>query len=111
MPNKPQRHGGPGDTHTAAPTSCLSTTAAGNCAGHVELTVRRRWSMSGYPGLTALDCRCIDGVLFIYGSVATFYYKQLAQELVRNTDDIERIINEVVVVEPETAESDNENAG
>jgi hypothetical protein len=47
--------------------------------------------------LRQLDVEQAEGSLRITGTVTSFYYKQLAQELVRSSADGMRVVNQVVV--------------
>ena len=67
------------------------------CSRRIVTAVKQCWAASGYVELKSLDCHCTDGVLFIRGSVTSFYYKQLAQETVRRVEGIGRIVNELTV--------------
>lgn len=67
------------------------------CHCCIAAAVRRSWSSSGYTALRGIECRFEDGVLIIRGSVSSFYYKQMAQELVRCVDGVDQIVNELVV--------------
>jgi hypothetical protein len=45
-----------------------------------------------------------DGHVVLHGAVSTFYQKQMAQEVIRRVDGVQRIANEIVVVgEPYSA--------
>ncbi|MDV6031430.1 MAG: BON domain-containing protein [Phycisphaera sp. RhM] len=77
------------------------------CCCCIVAAVRRSWSSSGYPALKRIDCRFENGVLLIRGAVTSFYYKQMAQELVRCVDGVERIVNELKV-SPVCSTSKNE---
>ena len=51
-----------------------------------------------YPDVKSLECEYHEGVLMLRGQVSTYYYKQLAQEAVRDIQGIESIVNVVKVV-------------
>tara|TARA_R110002049_G_scaffold309101_2_gene516940 strand:+ start:70428 stop:70784 length:357 start_codon:yes stop_codon:yes gene_type:complete len=67
------------------------------CYCCIVAAVRRTWSSSGYTALKRVECRFEDGILFIRGTVNSFYHKQMAQELVRCVNGVEQIVNELEV--------------
>ena len=79
------------------------------CSCCVIASVRRSWSSSGYAVLRGIEGRFEDGVLVIRGSVSSYYYKQIAQELARRIDGVERIVNELTVSYRTTTKSEHDN--
>lgn len=69
----------------------------GQCSCRITTAVKQCWAASGYAALRSLDCQFENGVLFVHGIVSTFYYKQLAQETIRDVEGVDQIINDVVV--------------
>jgi osmotically-inducible protein OsmY len=53
-----------------------------------------------YRTLRKVRCTCRDGVLYLRGSVPTYYLKQLAQEAVAEVDGVHRIKNLIDVLSP-----------
>lgn len=56
-----------------------------------------RFRRSGYPFLRQIRCDFSEGVLRLWGTVPTFYLKQLAQELASHTPGVEQVRNNVFV--------------
>ena len=52
---------------------------------------------SPYGPIRSVSCECRQGVLFLRGSLPTFYLKQLAQEAVAKVKGILQVVNETVV--------------
>ena len=63
----------------------------------VSHEARRRLDSSGYRELGVLSCDYHEGVLFLRGTVSCFYHKQLAQEIVKQTPEIEVVMNLIEV--------------
>ena len=72
-------------------------TAEQPCYCCIVAAFRHSWSSSGYPALKRIECRFESGILFIRGTVNSFYHKQMAQELVRRVDGVKQIVNELEV--------------
>lgn len=53
---------------------------------------------SSYAPLRTIRCEFFEGDLVLRGRLATFFHKQLAQELVLKVSGIDRVINEIEVV-------------
>lgn len=51
--------------------------------------------------LVAVSCSCERGVLRLRGQVSSFHLKQLAQEAVKRTEGVVKVVNEVNVL-PQT---------
>ena len=69
------------------------------CECRVIEDARSRWTDSGYVALKHISCRCDDGVLVIDGTVPSYYFKQMAQELARSVEGIHRIENRLIVAD------------
>jgi len=52
---------------------------------------------SPYGVLGWVSCECYDGVLFLRGSLSSFYHKQLAQEAVARVNGVTQVVNEIEV--------------
>lgn len=48
-----------------------------------------------------LQCTCDDGNLYLSGKLPSYYFKQVAQEVVRRVEGAWNIFNEIVVTSPE----------
>ncbi len=66
---------------------------------NVAWKAERRLQASRYAALRSIRCEFHDGVLVLHGRVASFYLKQLAQELVRHLDGVDVIANAVEVTD------------
>jgi osmotically-inducible protein OsmY len=53
---------------------------------------------SSYAPLRRVRCEFDQGALVLRGRLATFFHKQLAQELVADVNGVERVINHIEVV-------------
>lgn len=65
--------------------------------GKVAEAARLCLQNSPYWGLHAVSCECDCGVLFLTGHLASFYYKQLAQEAVARVKGASMVINQIEV--------------
>jgi len=45
-----------------------------------------------------IQCRCLDGKLYLTGKLPTYYLKQLVQETLRRLKGVEQIVNGIDVV-------------
>lgn len=61
--------------------------------------VKRCLAESGYRPLSLVSIREHEGVLTLYGSLPTFYLKQLAQEVVGKVPGVDRIHNRIQVAD------------
>jgi hypothetical protein len=59
--------------------------------------VQERLAQSQYPSLRQIRCESVDGSFVLWGTVSTYYTKQLAQALAGSVVGIERIKNRIVV--------------
>jgi osmotically-inducible protein OsmY len=66
-------------------------------------TARGRLLASPYLEVRKLHCDHHEGVLVLRGQVPSYYYKQMAQEAVRNIQGVEMILNAVDVALPRGA--------
>jgi osmotically-inducible protein OsmY len=46
-----------------------------------------------------VSCECDDGVLVLDGQLGSYYHKQLAQETVAGIGGVNRVVNEIEVVD------------
>jgi hypothetical protein len=53
---------------------------------------------NSHLALRSLSCETHEGVLFLRGSLPTYYLKQLAQTLVADVPGVRAIVNEIDVV-------------
>ena len=68
----------------------------------IEQRVRMKLSSGGYRELRHISCSFHEGVVVLHGLVASFFLKQLAQELTRDVEQVERVINRIGVRAPVT---------
>jgi osmotically-inducible protein OsmY len=66
---------------------------------------RERLRASRFVAFHAVSCSFEDGVLTLRGVVATYYFKQLAQTIVRTVDDVSRVDNCICVRSSASEES------
>lgn len=52
---------------------------------------------AAHGGLRDVKCEVREGTAVLQGRVQTFYLKQLAQELVKNVETVERVVNQLIV--------------
>ncbi len=52
---------------------------------------------SDHRDLRTISCHFDDGVLYLRGHLPSFYYKQLAQEAVRDVIGVRQAVNEIEV--------------
>jgi len=70
-----------------------SAAAADDCAREIERAVRLTLRTGTVPGLKAVGWRFRRGVLFLRGTVPSYYHKQLAQQRVRGLRGVDLIVN------------------
>jgi osmotically-inducible protein OsmY len=63
----------------------------------VERAARKRLAKTGYRSLGSVRCHFRDGTITLHGNVPSYYHKQIAQEAMRNVDNVEAIVNEIDV--------------
>ena len=64
----------------------------------VEHAARQRLAKTGYRTLKTVECSFRDGWITLRGEVPSYYHKQLAQESVRNSPHVTRIVNDIEVL-------------
>ena len=64
----------------------------------VERAARLRLAKTGYQSLRSIECSFRDGRIILRGEVPLYYYKQLAQESIRNAPHVTQIANHIEVV-------------
>ncbi len=64
----------------------------------VMRAIKECFAQSAHAGLRSVSCEMCDGVLVLRGRVSSYYYKQLAQEIVRDLAGAIVIVNAVEVV-------------
>jgi osmotically-inducible protein OsmY len=57
-----------------------------------------RLSASSHSALRKVFCKYDDGVLVLRGRLNSFFHSQLAQEAVRKIEGVERIVNQIEVL-------------
>jgi len=65
----------------------------------VAKAAEARLRTSPYSALRNLSCECDDGVLVLHGPLGSYYHKQLAQETVAGIGGVNRVVNEIEVVD------------
>ena len=73
------------------------TRRTGTTDTEVVETAEKRFRASSYVALRSIKCEFHEGVIVLRGRVASYYLKQLAQEMVRNLAGIGAILNVVEV--------------
>jgi hypothetical protein len=63
----------------------------------VERAARKRLAKTGYRSLGSVRCNFRDGTIILHGSVPSYYHKQIAQEAMRDVDNVEAIVNQIKV--------------
>ncbi len=66
----------------------------------VAEAAQKRLQRSPYPSIRNVLCRCDEGVLLLYGTLPTYYHKQVAQESVACLDGVAQVVNDIVVADP-----------
>jgi len=83
--------------HSAAPQAAVDWIPSASFQDDSALRARRRLSGSSHCGLKGVSCRIDGNRLILRGKVASYYLKQLAQELVRAADGGKVVVNELEV--------------
>ena len=63
----------------------------------VERAARKRLAKTGYRSLGSVGCHFQDGTITLHGSVPSYYHKQVAQEAMRDMDNVDAIVNKINV--------------
>ena len=66
-------------------------------AAYVERAARQRFKRPAHSALRGINCEFRHDRLFLNGHVPSYYYKQLAQEAVKDLAGVTQIINNVAV--------------
>jgi osmotically-inducible protein OsmY len=53
----------------------------------------------GYRQLRSLHCQTYGGTVTLHGTIGSFYLKQIAQSTAAKVPGVERVINEIKVLE------------
>jgi osmotically-inducible protein OsmY len=64
----------------------------------VEHKAHQRMAKTGYRTLKNVECSFRDGWMTLRGEVPSYYHKQLAQESVRNSPHVTRVVNDIEVL-------------
>jgi hypothetical protein len=72
-------------------------TSAGAPPLRIGLTVENRLRASGYFALRGVSCSASDGAACLYGSLPSYYLKQLAQEIAGAVGGVHMVINKIQV--------------
>lgn len=84
--------------------ACVEPELAPACSPpSVKESAERHLGSHRYSALKNVSCEYRDGVLVLRGCLASYYLKQLAQEVVTHLDGVERVDNEVQVLRPAVA--------
>lgn len=75
------------------PTLTATRKSAGATKPSVADVARERLLGSGCRALHRICCDYHEGTLFLTGNVSTYYLKQMAQEMVRETPGVKEISN------------------
>lgn len=71
-------------------------------AAQLRQAVELHLESCGYWYLRKIEVETAEDAVFIRGKVPTFYLKQIAQNLVGQVDGVEKVVNEIEVVVPDT---------
>ena len=77
-------------TNTLGESTATENRAAELLEAHPHFRGRGRW----------VQCRFSDRRLYLTGKVPSYYLKQLAQEAVRDLEDVDLVVNRIEVVNP-----------
>jgi osmotically-inducible protein OsmY len=66
-------------------------------AQEISGRVERRLRETTYSSLSLVTCEYTEGVIILRGEVPTFYLKQLAQTIARQTDGVHHVANHIQV--------------
>jgi osmotically-inducible protein OsmY len=65
---------------------------------HVAAVAQARLGASSHRALSAIFCKCDQGVLVLRGSLSTYFHKQMAQEIVADIEGVKQVVNQIEVV-------------
>lgn len=73
---------------------------------HVVHEAERRLESSSHLFRRSIHCEFEEGTLYVSGAVPSFYLKQTAQSLVAGIEGVQRVCNDVRVVNPQGVSSE-----
>ncbi|RMF39080.1 MAG: BON domain-containing protein [Planctomycetota bacterium] len=83
----------PAEVNKELDVASIPTPNSGELLQRVDSAIKTSPHLTGHQ----VFCQEEDGVVVLHGKVKSFYQKQMAQEVLRRLDGIERIINELEV--------------
>ena len=90
----------PAQVKADVPPSTHCSRQSGVTDGEAARAAERLFQACPYGPLRSTTCDFHEGVLVLRGQVTSYYLKQLAQEMVRNVDGVELIVNVLEVNDP-----------
>jgi osmotically-inducible protein OsmY len=70
------------------------------CPNETSRLVELRLRQTAHSALTLVTCEFDDGVATLCGDVPTFYLKQVAQTIARQTGGVSQVVNQICVLNP-----------
>ncbi|MEQ8838289.1 MAG: BON domain-containing protein, partial [Lacipirellulaceae bacterium] len=52
---------------------------------------------NAHHGLTCVTCEIRDGMVILHGKVPRYYVKQMAQEIAKNSEGVDSVVNRIQV--------------
>ena len=68
----------------------------------IRETIQQALWQSSYREVRAVTCSFNEGVVVLRGRVSSYFFKQSAQELVRNLKEVDQVVNRVSVCDRQT---------
>ena len=87
------------DTYRATPIASISTLASNTTeiSQALQNALTEQLCRAAYPEFREIRCAIDNGIVTLLGTVQSFYYSQVAQEIVRRTAGVVQVINEIHV--------------
>ncbi len=73
---------------------CPSSASRNYCPA---VLARQRLESSGYASLNSIHCSHKNGIVFIQGTIPSFYLKQVAQVRIRSIEGVIQVVKEIEV--------------
>ena len=77
-----------------------SSSSTANNSQVLQDVLNGQFNRAAHPEFQEIRCAIDEGIVTMLGTVQSFYYSQVAQEIVRRTAGVERVVNNVHVLRP-----------
>jgi osmotically-inducible protein OsmY len=96
----PSRDPGDGTMNLLIPPSADRETSTGACPSSIGRRAEEQLRRSGYLALRDVSCDARRGVVYLRGSLPSYYLKQVAQAIAAGVEGVGHVINRIQVLKP-----------